>query len=209
MLKLRAQTITLLGCLAFGFVFSAVAENGSETMSKEPDPWDAQDWMTPPDGFAWPGPSSIEVSDAAIVKRAELSAAQQATLDRYVITDDPSGNPPAEIRVIRTDLNQDGRDEWLIDCPIYGGSGGPFYMIVTPTKDGGFEEIGSLQGGFELRKSHGGWAQIEVASRGGGGTMSRVLLRHEKGRYRAVRNEDHDFFLKTVTLRPLNRDRPD
>ena len=80
------------------------------------------------------------------------------------------------------DLNKDGSPEYFIETPL-GGSGGPYFTLVSLT-DKGWREIGAFQGGFYLMKHSSGWTPIVGYSRGGADNFYKFRLEFDGTSYR-------------------------
>lgn len=159
---------------------------------------DEGDWMKAPDGFVWPVHVAVQPQEGVEVSLAELPEGIRGYLnDQY-----SPEKPPQAIYVHRADLNGDKVPEWFVDFPESGGSGGSVYEILVLTGKT-VRGIGALQGGFQLCVAAPGekWLRIEGSSRAGGGCFTRYLLQYRKGGYDTVRNEDHDFPARKVTVR--------
>ena len=92
----------------------------------------------------------------------------------------PDGALRSELRGFKFDLNKDGKVEYFI-ATIYGGSGGPDYMILTETADG-WKVIGGFQGALHVMPGVG-WPDLVTTSRGGGGIWAKVHQSFRNGKY--------------------------
>lgn len=129
----------------------------------------------------WPKPVEVKVEWVATAPErlpTGVSFEQLSVEDR----------DPHEVDICWLDLNQDGTPELIIDSRE-GGTGGSvkFIFARTPT---GMRQIARWMGGINLVDRANGFYQLESWSSGGGGKFSRMLFRHEDGRYRMVRLED-------------------
>lgn len=159
----------------------------------------AGDWLPIPDGYVWPH-ATDKVPDFSpkSKKLDDLEATQ-----RKAIEDNwPDDKTPEQVEIAEVDLNGDGRPELFVGVPIYSGTGGTFYDILS-TKDGKtYASIGGILGwGFEFLVQKNGWFQIEGMSRGGGGNYTRYLMTFIGHEYEITRNEGHDFNTGKVTIR--------
>lgn len=86
-----------------------------------------------------------------------------------------------------------GKEVDLIVKADEGGSAGTYYDIYKK-KDGGYETIGWLGAGFNIKilAKYNGYHQIEFWSRGGGGSYVRLLYRYIKGQYKCIRIDDYE-----------------
>jgi len=82
------------------------------------------------------------------------------------------------------DLNGDGQKEYFVETPL-GGSGGPYFTVVT-LRDGKWVEIASFQGGFHLLRVKNGWLPIVGSARGGADNYYKFRLEMHDGVYREV-----------------------
>lgn len=156
-------------------------------------------WLPLEDGFVWPGkverPPKVTSANLLVEKLPEDRAKALRTFW-------PEDSRPKTVSFLEVDLNEDGKPELLFNIPAYGGSGGPFYEILTRSKEGVYKSIGSLQGwGFQIVSKKNGWFQIRGMSRAGGGQYTRYLLTFDKKAYIITRNEGHNFNTKKVTVR--------
>jgi len=156
-------------------------------------------WLSVEDQFVWPSRIASEVKTTALsLPLKSLSAVQAQSLKSYW----PEESLPNELSVIQVDLNEDQKPEIFLRIPAYGGSGGPYYEILTPQKNGSYQSIGAIQGwGFELLIKRNGWLQIRAMGSGGGGHYTRYLMSFIKGSYQIIRNEGHNFNTKEVKIR--------
>lgn len=114
----------------------------------------------------------------------------------------PDEKAPEQVEVAEADLNGDGRPELFVGIPIYSGTGGTFYTILSTTDGKTYAGIGDIQGwGFKFLVRKNGWFQVEGMSRGGGGNYTRCLLTFVGEGYVITRNEGHDFNAGRVTIR--------
>jgi hypothetical protein len=159
----------------------------------------AGDWLPIPDGYVWPAAADKPPDFTPKSKKLdELEAVQ-----RKAIEDNwPDEKNPERVEIAEVDLNGDGRPEIFVGVPIYSGTGGTFYEILS-TKDGKtYASIGGIQGwGFNFLAPKNGWFQIEGMSRGGGGNYTRYLMTFGGDGYEITRNEGHDFNAGKVTIR--------
>jgi len=99
------------------------------------------------------------------------------------------------------DLNNDGRDEYIVQSPsIY--SGGPA-MVIFESCGTRLVDVGYLQGAIYFGPRVNGYFQIIEKSGAGGGLFTRALNQYRRGKYRPVRISDyatdpdgHERFLK-------------
>jgi len=154
------------------------------------------DWLPAPDGYVWPKVVR-QAPEFKEQRMQDLPAAVQEVVHKHW----PLKNTPESIRIAGTDLNEDGREELFISIPPYGGSGGPYYMILTPHENT-FRPVGGVQGWtFCLVEKKNGWLQIKAVSRSGQKNYTRSLQTFGKEGYETTRNEGHDFNTGTVTVR--------
>jgi hypothetical protein len=92
-----------------------------------------------------------------------------------------AGGLPNEFHGFTLDLNKDGKNEYFIET-IYGGSGGPDYMIFAQTS-GSWRSIGCYQGVIHVMPAESGWPQLVTTSRGGGGNYAKIYHAFRSGRY--------------------------
>jgi hypothetical protein len=156
-------------------------------------------WLTVEDQFVWPSPIASKIQTTALsLPLKSLSAVQAQSLKSYW----PEESLPNELSVIQVDLNEDQKPEIFLKIPSYGGSGGPYYEILTSQKNGSYQSIGAIQGwGFGLLVKRNGWLQIKAMGSGGGGHYTRYLMSFIKGSYQIIRNESHNFNTKEVQIR--------
>jgi hypothetical protein len=157
------------------------------------------DWLPTPDGYTWPvAADKAPDFKTTWTKFEELEATKRAAIKANW----PDETTPKRVEVAEVDLNGDGRPEVFVGVPIYSGTGGTFYEILS-TKDGkNYTSVGNIQGSglqFLLRKN--GWFQIEGTSRGGGGNHTRFLMSFVGESYEITRNENHDFNAGKATVR--------
>jgi hypothetical protein len=96
---------------------------------------------------------------------------------------------PEVLGVLAIDLNLDGKTEYIVSSNV-SYTGGSAHVVYQRSKSG-YHHIAYIQGGFHLTERHHGYYQIETWSRAGGGKLTRILERFERGRYRIVRIEDY------------------
>lgn len=171
------------------------------------DPIPAE-WPDAGDGFKWPPPAKDAPAFFPVEKKlADLPERERkAVLDAIPTPDPPHDKAPESVNIAYLDLNGDGRPEMFVHVPIYGGTAGRYYAILSPDKDGSYHEIGSFQGAIKFLEKDGGWYRIENLCRGGGGNYSRILNVFSKkdGVYEIKRNENHEVYAKTVRVRDPN-----
>jgi len=79
------------------------------------------------------------------------------------------------------------------DIQSAGGSGGPIVEITIRERKGKWiAHLLTQSVGERLLEAYNGRPQIEVWSRGGGGSWSRELYRYIKGEYRSTRIDDFE-----------------
>jgi hypothetical protein len=93
----------------------------------------------------------------------------------------PEGALRSELRGFTFDLNKNGKPEYFF-ATIYGGSGGPDYMILIEGADG-WKIIGGFQGALHVMPSTRGWPDLVSTSRGGGGIWAKVHQSFRNGKY--------------------------
>lgn len=161
--------------------------------------------------FADPGPEAekfLDVSNAQwkydIQKIEEFD---KSSLDKEFATileeyhwnlDDSS---PSCFIGFKLDLNKDGKMEYFIIHPHWGGSGGPYFFILSNLKNK-WREIGQFQGWFYLLPEKNDWLQVLVQSRAGGGNYSKTLLEFSESKYRGKWIERFEF--GNITKKILN-----
>lgn len=163
------------------------------------------DWLPTPDGYTWPA-SAEKAPDFKTTwkKFEELEATKRAAIEANW----PDEKTPKEVELAEVDLNNDGRLEIFVGVPIYSGTGGTFYEILS-TKDGkSYTSVGNIQGsGIQFLARKNGWFQIEGMSRGGGGNFTRCLMSFIGEGYEITRNEGHDFNAGKVTVRDTKEEK--
>ena len=93
----------------------------------------------------------------------------------------PDGALRSLLRGFTFDLNKDGKPEYFF-ATIYGGSGGPDYMILTEVASR-WKVIGGFQGALHVMSRSSGWPDLVTTSRGGGGIWAKVRHSFRKGKY--------------------------
>jgi hypothetical protein len=159
----------------------------------------AKDWLPIPDDYVWPtavdkepdfNPKSKKLDELEITQRKAIE-------DNW-----PDGETPERVEITEVDLNGDGRSEVFVCIPIYSGTGGTFYEILSMKDGKTYVSIGGIQGwGFKFLVRKNGWFQVEGMSRGGGGNYTRYLMTFVGEGYEITRNEGHDFNTGKVTIR--------
>jgi hypothetical protein len=155
-----------------------------------------EQWFTPPDGFRWPAPAEIQLSEVQEIATSTLTPQEKAAIRTYW----PEEELPNTLRLRQVDLNSDGRDELFVYVPAYSGTGGVFQLIFSPTESG-LRRVGGVQGTVMLLESSDGWLQLEVSERGDRKIYGRALFRFVDGEYRFYRGESHDHESQEVTIR--------
>jgi hypothetical protein len=151
-----------------------------------------------PDGYVWPKPAE---------KAPDFRPEQKKFIDldeslRTAIKDNwPDEEVPEQVYIAKMDLNGDGRAEIFVEVPIFGGSGGAFYEILSTKNGKSYNSVGGVQGIDRFLIPKNGWLQIQGISRGGGGHFTRYLMTFIKDKYEVTRNEDHDTNNRKVTIR--------
>ena len=92
------------------------------------------------------------------------------------------GALPPQFHGFTFDLNKDGRPEYFIRT-IYGGSGGPDYIILTQSDEHTWRAIGGFQGGLRVIDTAAGWPELVTISRGGGGVWAKTHQIFRDGKY--------------------------
>ncbi len=158
-----------------------------------------EDWLPTPDGYVWP----ISPPDAPRFKIVDTAFSDlDKKLQTGIAQQWPEGESLESIRLFRCDLNGDDLPEVFIAMRTWSGTGGTFFMILTPG-NGSYRSIGTIQGfGFQFHAAKNGWLQIEYVSRGGGGNYTRFLLANDEGKYQGIRTEHHDLNRGTVNIKP-------
>lgn len=142
-----------------------------------------------------PWPKPVEENEDLDPKRlptAELPAGLREALLALDEFTQSSDELPESLEVCFFDLNGDKVDECIVTSPE-SYSGGPAFVILQTSAKGerAYREIGYVQGSLELLERHSDYFQIENWSRAGGGEVTRILNRFERGRYRVARIEDY------------------
>lgn len=131
---------------------------------------------------------------------ADLSPAVIKILRGYVWRT-PDGSLGSEVHGFTFDLNKDGKLEYFIST-IYGGSGGPDYMILTEDQNG-WEVIGGFQGSLHVLPAATGWPDLVTTSRGGGGIFAKVHHLFRGGRY--IQTSIEHYHRGVITIEKLPR----
>jgi hypothetical protein len=129
---------------------------------------------------------------------ADLPAGMVAVLRGYD-WGAPDGALRPELRGFTFDLNKDGKAEYFF-ATIYGGSGGPDYMILTEIA-GGWKAIGGFQGALNVMPSEAGWPDLVTTSRGGGGIWAKIHHSFRNGKY--VRTLVEHYERGVITMEPV------
>jgi hypothetical protein len=112
----------------------------------------------------------------------------------------PDGALRSELHGFTFDLNKDGKPEYFF-ATIYGGSGGPDYMILTETADG-WKVIGGFQGALNVMPIVAGWPDLVITTRGGGGIWAKVHQSFRNGKYvRTLIDHYESGVITTETIR--------
>jgi hypothetical protein len=112
----------------------------------------------------------------------------------------PDGALPAKLHGFTFDLNQDGNLEYFI-ATIYGGSGGPDYMILTESETG-WSVIGGFQGALHVKPTSASWPDLVTTSRGGGGIWAKTHHVFRGGKYVSVLIEHYQRGVITIESIP-------
>jgi hypothetical protein len=75
-------------------------------------------------------------------------------------------NIPSHVKGFYVDLNADGSKEYIIQVNRFGGTAGPFYVLLANT-DGEWKEAATLQGYFYLSETGTNAPIITYIRRGG------------------------------------------
>ena len=125
---------------------------------------------------------------AACATTSDRSTALTTTLDE--ILGDVSG--PIHYFAAKTDLNGDGRDEWIVHVagPMVCGTGGCSTYVFTPGPSGTLQLVGATAVSrppiFAARETTGGWRDLLVNVSGGGiqpGHVARLRFDAATGTY--------------------------
>ena len=125
---------------------------------------------------------------AACATTSERSTALTTALDEIV--GDMSG--PIHYFAAQTDLNGDGRDEWVVHVagPMVCGTGGCSTYVFTPGASGALQLVGATSVSrppvIAARESTGGWRDLLVSVSGGGvlpGHVARLRFDAATGTY--------------------------
>ena len=159
----------------------------------------AGDWLPIPDGYVWPAAADKAPDyNPKFKKLDEL----EGTRRKGIEDNWPDEKTPERVEIAEVDLNGDGRPEIFVGVPIYSGTGGTFYEILSMKDGKTYTSIGGIQGwGFRFLVGKDGWLQVEGMSRGGGGNYTRYLMTFVGEGYEITRNEGHDFNAQKVTVR--------
>ena len=92
----------------------------------------------------------------------------------------------------KLDLNKDGVSEYFIHIPLYSGTGGRYYIILSFV-DKKWKIIGGFQGIFLFLKVKNGWHSIIFTGRGGDEYYAKVLYEFKNGKYNQkwIKHFDH------------------
>jgi hypothetical protein len=131
---------------------------------------------------------SYRVREMETFKKADLPAGIIELMQGYD-WGSADGSLPATFQGYRLDLNKDGQKEYFIET-IYGGSGGPAFMVLARIRDK-WSVILDFQGGFGIVPTSTEWPEIVSTSRGGGGTYAKLHFEFEVGRYRETIRESY------------------
>jgi len=136
-------------------------------------------------GAAWRYSNTVP----RVFQRAELPAELLKKLHGYDWgTEDE--RLPKEFHGFTLDLNKDGKSEYFIET-IYGGSGGPAYMIFSPTANG-WRVIGGYQGILHVMADGTGWPALVTTARGGGGNYSKTFHQFRNEKYTETNSERYE-----------------
>src|SRR5688572_1061348 len=124
-----------------------------------------QTFLTVP-GAAWRYDNGVP----RVFQQTDLPAQLRTELEGY---DWGTDETPKQFHGFTLDLNKDGKKEYFIET-IYGGSGGPAYLIFTSTGKG-WRLIGDYQGVIHVMRAGRGWPAFIVTGRGGGGNFSKAV----------------------------------
>ena len=156
------------------------------------------EWLPAPDAFVWPEkPVNAPEFRTKSAQLAKLPIAQRAAILKYW----PEEEAPARVEMAEIDLNADGKPELFLWVPIYSGTGGPYYEILSSSDGKTYKSIGGVQGWVGFSKKKNGWYQIDAGSRSGFGQYTRYLLTFTGEAYKVTRNEGHNFTDQKVTIR--------
>lgn len=154
-------------CLALGLSFAVTAYG---------DPTAEEEAFLSVSGAEWRYTNTVP----RVFRASELPAALLKQLEGYDWgTHD--NHLPDQFQGFTLDLNKDGKREYFIET-IYGGSGGPAYMILTQ-KGKGWQVIGDYQGVLHVMPVDTGWAKLVTTGRGGGGIYSKTCHEFRDGKY--------------------------
>ena len=92
-------------------------------------------------------------------------------------------SPPIGFKGFKIDLNNDGQMEYFIIHPHWGGTGGPYFFILSCIKDK-WTVIGEFQGWFYLLPADKKWIPVICYGRAGQTYYRKSLLRFINGKYR-------------------------
>lgn len=129
---------------------------------------------------------SYRVREMETFKKADFPAGILELIQEYD-WGNADGSLPATFQGYRLDLNKDGQKEYFIET-IYGGSGGPAFMVLACIRDK-WSVILDFQGGFGVVPTTAEWPKIVSTSRGGGGTYAKLHFEFEAGQYRETIHE--------------------
>jgi hypothetical protein len=164
------KSLLLLGIIAFCLEGSAVAADGYNFRA-----------ATPEDKFSWPK----ELFHLDPKKFVDV------VIDLPRLEDDETIDKPgsATRSAYYVDLNDDGIKEMIV--PL-GQDGHQEDMGIFQLKERKWVQIGSFQNGCSFLPKWNGYYQLEDTGNGGGGVISRRLLRFIHGQYREVRDEIYE-----------------
>lgn len=131
---------------------------------------------------------SYRVGEMETFRKADLPAGILELMQGYD-WGSAEGSLPATFQGYRLDLNKDGQKEYFIKT-IYGGSGGPAFMVFARIRDS-WRVILDFQGGFGIVPTATQWPKIVATSRGGGGTYGKLHFEFEAGQYRETLRESY------------------
>lgn len=136
-----------------------------------------------------PWPKQVAKASFGEVATSTLPKALRDALLQYDEFSQGTGQLAEAYRVCRIDLDGDGTDEVVVMSP-QSYSGGP-EMYAFQERSHRFAGIAEFAGSVYFGPRVNGYLQIVSLSRGGGGMLTRSLLRYEHGKYHLVRLADY------------------
>lgn len=114
---------------------------------------------------------------------------QQEIIAYYEEDVGPDNYSRESFNIFQFDLNNDGNKELFVYEPVYSGTGGESYFILSPSNTG-VKKIGFVHGWqFTFCERKNGWCQIEAIGGLGVNTSTRALLTFDGIEYVITKSE--------------------